>query len=78
MRRKNERKAITAAIVFFISTIVNADITYVNIVPIIPTNVDQISIITYGIEGSGGVDITSTDFIQNGFLLELNIYLDLG
>jgi len=62
----------------FISAQAAASIIDVNIVPILPTTVDQISIQTYGRESKGPVYITSTDFYHNGTLLELDIYLDVG
>jgi hypothetical protein len=53
-------------------------ITNVSISPASPGVTDQISILVSGLEGSGGVLITDTDFSVIGNTLSLDIYLYLG
>jgi len=60
------------------SASVNATITDVSIVPSLPTSLDVISIDISGVEGTGPVFVTDTDFSQDGTSLELDIFLDVG
>ena len=62
----------------FLSAIANAGITDVNIVPTIPAISDSISIMAYGVEGSGGVEINDTVFTIDGYSLQLDMYLNVG
>ena len=55
-----------------------AVITDVFIFPEEPMVIDPITIITSGVEGSGGVVITSSSFLIDGTSLELDIFLDVG
>lgn len=55
-----------------------AVITDVSILPEEPTAIDPITIITSGVEGSGGVVITNSNFLIDGTSLELDIFLDVG
>jgi hypothetical protein len=70
-----------AKVIFMIMIIppaTNATITDVSILPTTPTVIDPITISVSGIEGSGGVRITDTDFYISGDSLELDIFLELG
>ena len=55
-----------------------AVITDVSILPEEPTVIDPITIITSGVESSGGVFITDSVFQVNDTFLELDLYLDVG
>lgn len=71
-------KVITLTIIMCFSTSVNATITDVSIVPSLPTPLDVISIDISGEESTGDVSVAGTDFRQDGVLLELDIFLDVG
>jgi hypothetical protein len=71
-------KKIILFAVMFLSATANANITNVSISPITPTLVDPITISVNGIEGSGPVQITSTNFVINGNSLTLDISLQIG
>ena len=64
-------------ILLFVKT-ARANITDVYTDPIEPTNIDVITIVVSGVEGSGAVLITGSDFQMEGTSLELNISLDVG
>jgi hypothetical protein len=66
------------AILFLLPVCAKAEITDVNIIPSIPTQIDPITILVSGVEGYGAVQITDTDFIVNGNMLSLDIYLNVG
>jgi hypothetical protein len=79
MRKKISKIVkILVFIVVVTSASVNATITDVSIVPSLPTPLDVISIDISGVESTGPVFITDTDFRQDGTLLELDIFLDVG
>ena len=75
-----KRKIVKIIAFIVVVTLASADatITDVSIVPSLPTPLDVISIDTSGVEGTGAVFVTDTDFRQNGTLLELDIFLDVG
>jgi hypothetical protein len=56
----------------------SASITDVNILPSLPTQLDAISIVTFGIEGWGAVFVTDSAFSSEDSSLNLDIYLDVG
>jgi hypothetical protein len=65
-------------VVLFFSAAAKASIVNVSISPITPTFTDPITILIDGMEGSGGVQITNTDFIINGNSISLDIYINRG
>jgi hypothetical protein len=66
------------AILVLLPVCANATITNVSISPAMPTLIDPITILISGIEGSGMVQIADTNFIVNGNILSLDVYLNVG
>lgn len=56
----------------------HADIDSVSILPVQPTDLDVISIITSGTEGSGPVQVTNAVFQADETNLRLDLFLDVG
>ena len=81
-RSRTKLLTILVVLVVFVAIVCvtdsSASITDVNIIPSQPTPLDVISIVTFGVEGSGPVLVTDTDFRQDDTLLELDIYLSIG
>jgi hypothetical protein len=74
-------RVITVAVFFWAAVFMtdsSASITDVNILPSLPTPLDAISIVTFGIESSGPVFVTDSVFRSEDSSLNLDIYLDVG
>jgi len=71
-------KVIALIIIICFTTSVDAMIKDIEIVPILPTPLDDISIVSSGEEGSGPVEIVDSVFSVDENSLQLNIYLEVG
>ena len=68
----------SCVILVFLTHSAKASITDVDIFPEAPTAIDLITISVSGVEGSGDVLITDSDFNIQGTVLELDIFLEVG
>jgi hypothetical protein len=78
MMKMKTKILIIFAILLLLPICANAWINDVNIIPSLPTTSDVISIFTSGIEAYGSVTVTDANFYQDGALLKLDIFLEIG
>ncbi len=65
-------------LIFVCQAPLNGSITNVSVSPPTPTLIDPITLSISGVEPYGAVEITNTDFSINGYVLQLDITLNVG
>ena len=69
---------VICGVIFFGQVCVYGKITDVVISPESPTDLDPITITTFGVESSGAVTVSDFDYLIDGNMLELDIYINVG